>query len=235
MYVSFDDGDHWQSLMLESADDVVSATSRSRATISSSARTAAAFWVLDDYSMLRQLTPRHRERGRASLQAGRRGARAPQRRRGHAVPARGAARAQSARRRDHRLLARRRAPSGDVTLDVLDSSGAVVRHMSSDPIAPVPEAARPPHPNFWVAPPQPLPDGRRRATATNWDLRYDAPPAFTHTFEINANPGQTPASPEGPLVLPGTYTVRLTVNGKSHSEKVAVANDPRSPANSRGA
>jgi hypothetical protein len=65
----------------------------------------------------------------------------------------------------------------------------------------------------------------------NWDLRYDAPPAFTHSFEINANPGLTPASPEGALVPPGTYTVRLTVNGKSHSEKVTVTNDPRSPAN----
>jgi hypothetical protein len=65
----------------------------------------------------------------------------------------------------------------------------------------------------------------------NWDLRYDPPPAFTHSFEINANPGLTPASPEGALVPPGTYTVRLTVNGKSHSEKVTVTNDPRSPVN----
>src|SRR6185312_11692107 len=65
----------------------------------------------------------------------------------------------------------------------------------------------------------------------NWDLRYDAPPAFTHSFEINANPGLTPASPEGLLVPPGTYTVRLTANGKAHSEKVVVTSDPRSPAN----
>jgi hypothetical protein len=105
-----------------------------------------------------------------------------------------------------------------------------VRHYSSDPIAPVPEAARPPHPNFWVKVEEPLPTdvGMHRV---NWNLRYDALPAFTHTFEINANPGETPTSPEGALVPPGTYTVRLTVNGKSHSEKVTVENDPRSPAN----
>ena len=117
-----------------------------------------------------------------------------------------------------------------MTLEVLDSGGDVVRHYSSDPIAPVREAARPPHPNFWVKVEQPLPTdaGMHRV---NWDLRYDAPLAFTHSFEINANPGQTPASPEGAVVPPGTYTVRLTVNGKSHSEKVTVANDPRSPAN----
>jgi hypothetical protein len=117
-----------------------------------------------------------------------------------------------------------------VTLEVLDSAGEVVRHYSSDPIAAVPEAARPPHPNFWVKVERPLPTepGMHRV---NWDLRYDAPPAFTHSFEINANPAETPASPEGAVVPPGTYTVRLTVNGKSHNEKVTVANDPRSPAN----
>jgi hypothetical protein len=65
----------------------------------------------------------------------------------------------------------------------------------------------------------------------NWDLRYNAPPALTHSFEINANPGQTPASPEGALVPPGVYTVSLTVNGKAHAAKVVVTSDPRSPAN----
>ena len=89
---------------------------------------------------------------------------------------------------------------------------------------------RSPHPNFWVAVEQPLPvdAGMHRV---NWDLRYDAPPALTHTFEINANPGQTPASPEGALVPPGVYTAKLTVNGKAHVEKVVVASDPRSPVN----
>jgi hypothetical protein len=112
---------------------------------------------------------------------------------------------------------------------MLDSAGTAVRHYSSDPITPVREAARPPHPNFWVEVEQPLSTdvGTHRVT---WDLRYDAPPAFTHTFEINANPGQTPASPEGALVPPGTYTVRLTVDGKARSEKVVVAIDPRSPS-----
>jgi len=120
-------------------------------------------------------------------------------------------------------------PSGDITIDVKDSAGRAVRHLSSAPIAPVPEAARPPHPNFWVAVPAPLPAaiGTNR---TNWDLRYDAPPVFTHSFAINANPGLTPASPEGGLVAPGTYTITLTVNGKSYTQTAAVMNDPRSPA-----
>ena len=47
---------------------------------------------------------------------------------------------------------------------------------------------------------------------------------------INANPGQTPASPEGPLALPGVYTLILTVDGQRYTQTVTVKNDPRSPA-----
>src|SRR5262249_18828164 len=39
-----------------------------------------------------------------------------------------------------------------------------------------------------------------------------------------------PPSPEGPLALPGTYTLTLTADGKSYSQTVNVKNDPRSPA-----
>jgi hypothetical protein len=101
--------------------------------------------------------------------------------------------------------------------------------MSSAAITPVPEAARPPEPNFWIETPKPLPTnvGDNR---TNWDLRYDSPSSFTHSFEINANPGLTPASPEGPVAIPGTYTLKLTVDGKSYTQTVAIKPDPHSPA-----
>jgi hypothetical protein len=228
MYVSFDDGDSWQSLMLNlpttsfrdiafRGNDLIVGTY------------GRGIFVLDDYAVLRQITnatanedvrlfkPDGAVRVRRNV-----GADTPfPSEVPHALnPPDGAI--------IYYWLGSR--PSGRVTLDVLDSAGAVVRHYSSDPIAPVPEAARPPHPNFWVKVEQPLPAdaGMHRV---NWDLRYDAPPAFTHSFEINANPGETPASPEGAVVPPGTYTVRLGVNGKSHNEKVTVANDPRSPAN----
>jgi hypothetical protein len=117
-------------------------------------------------------------------------------------------------------------PAHPVTLEVLDASGNVVRHLSSVAPPPVPEASHPPEPNFWIAPPYAIPAdaGLNRAV---WDLRYDPPPAFTHTFEINANPGETPPSPEGPLALPGTYTLRLTVDGKTYTQTLTVRNDPR--------
>ncbi len=120
-------------------------------------------------------------------------------------------------------------PAAEVSLDILDRSGDVIRHMSSSPVTVPPEFEHPPEPNFWLAVPQPLPTnvGGNRV---NWNIRYDDPPAFSHSFAISANPGLTPASPEGPLALPGTYTARLTVDGKNYTAPVVVRNDPRSPA-----
>src|SRR2546429_602372 len=120
-------------------------------------------------------------------------------------------------------------PAAEVSLDVLDAGGTVVRHLSSAPIEPVKEAAQPPEPNFWIATQRPL-STDAGTNRTNWDLRAEAPAALTHTFEINANPELTPPSPVGPLVPPGVYTLKLTVDGKSYTQSLTVQNDPRSPA-----
>ena len=227
MYVSFDDGDSWQSLMLN-----LPTTSFRDIAIKGNDLIVGTYgrgiFVLDDYAVLRQMNASvpnedvHLFKPDGAVRLRRNvGADTPfPPEVPHALnPPDGAI--------IYYWLGSR--PSGKVTLEVLDSAGAPVRHYSSDPIVPVREAARPPHPNFWVAVEQPLPTeaGMHRVT---WDLRHDAPPAFTHSFEINANPGQTPASPEGALVPPGVYTVRLTVNGKAHAERVVVTSDPRSPA-----
>jgi hypothetical protein len=60
-----------------------------------------------------------------------------------------------------------------------------------------------------------------------WDLRATAPAATHPSYPIAAVPHQTPLTPEGPLVLPGTYTVRLTVDGHSESAPLVVKMDPR--------
>ena len=165
---------------------------------------AAGIWVLDDISMLRQLTPAVASEPAHLFKPGdavrvRRNVNAntpfPQEV-PHALNPPGGVII------DYTLAS---APTGEITLDVLDASGAVVRHMSSGPAHPVPEAARPTLPNFWEAPPVVLP-AKVGANRVSWDLRYDAPPVFAHTFELSANPGLTPPSPEGPLALPGTYT-----------------------------
>ena len=225
--VSFDDGDHWQTLTLNMPDapcwdltikghDLIVGTY------------GRGIWVLDDYSVLRQLAP-GMETAAARLFAP---ADAVRVRRNvgsntplppeipHALnPPDGAT-------LYYWLGA---APAGAITLEIEDATGQVVRHLSSAPIPPVAEIPRVPFPEYWLARPSGMPTtiGTNRI---NWDLRYDAPRVFAHDFEINANVGLTPASPEGPLALPGTYTARLTVGGVRSDQKLVVRNDPRSPA-----
>ena len=231
MYVSFDDGDSWRSMqgnlpntsyrdaMIHGNDLVVGTYGR-------------GLWVLDDISALRQMTPAT-EREAAHLYAP-----------GDAV-------------RLHRNVNQdtpyppevphadnppegaviyyslTTAPSGPISLDVLDAAGKAVRHLSSTPDPLPPEAAAPPNPDYWTFHPQGLPTSVG-LHQVNWDLRHDAPRAFRHSYEINANPHGTPASPEGPLVAPGTYTLKLTVDGRSYTQPVKVTNDPRSPATALG-
>lgn len=227
MYVSFDDGDHWQSLMQNlpttsyrdiaiKGNDIVVATY------------GRGFWVIDDYSMLRQIAPTIVSQASHLFKPG--DAVRVRRNVGADTPfppeVPHALNPSDGVMLDYWLA---QTPSRAITIDVLDSTGALVRHFSSAPIMPVLEAARPPNPNFWLAPPMPLPS-IAETNRSSWDMRYDSPPAFTHSFEINANPGLTPPSPEGPLAIPGTYSVRLTAEGRSATQTVVVRPDPRSPA-----
>jgi hypothetical protein len=231
MFVSFDDGDHWQPLMqrlpnTSYRDIAIKGTDLIVATY------GRGLWVLDDMSMLRQLTPAVASESLHLFKPGdvvrvRRNVNAntpfpkevP-----HALNPAGVVMI------DYSLA---RAPQGEITLDVLDATGSVVRHLSSTPAKPVAEAARPTLPNFWEAEPLSLP-AKAGANRVSWDLRYDPPLAFAHTYELNANPGLTPPSPEGPLVPPGSYTLRLTANGRSYTQTVTVRPDPRSAATAAG-
>ena len=227
MYVSFDDGDHWQTLQQNLPN-----TSYRDITIAGNdlviATYGRGFWSLDDYSVLRQLEPAVASEAAHLFKPG--DAYRLRRNVGADTPfppeVPHAPNPPDGVIIDYWLA---QEPKSDISIDVIDASGAIVRHLSSAPIAPVAEAARPPHPNFWVATPTPLPKNAG-SNRTNWDLHYDAPKAMSHSFEINANPGLTPASPEGALVTPGTYTLKLTVDGKTYSQTVAVKADPRSRA-----
>jgi hypothetical protein len=85
-------------------------------------------------------------------------------------------------------------------------------------------------PNYWIERPHPLttlPGGNRAV----WDLRYTRPqnigPSGTQAYPISALYGATPPEPRGPLVAPGTYEARLTVNGKTYRQSFPVIMDPR--------
>lgn len=60
-----------------------------------------------------------------------------------------------------------------------------------------------------------------------WGLHYAPPDSTRHEYPISAVPHDTPRYPLGPTALPGSYTARLTVAGKSYTAPFTVKMDPR--------
>jgi len=123
---------------------------------------------------------------------------------------------------DYHLLS---AATGPVTLTVLDRRGTVVRQYSSADVLAPPETTLN-IPNWWIRPPQVLfaDAGMHRFV---WDLHYAPPPSLSHEYPISATYRDTPREPRGPWVLPGSYTVRLTVSGQAYTQPLKVRMDPR--------
>jgi hypothetical protein len=115
-----------------------------------------------------------------------------------------------------------------VTLEILDSSGKLVRKYASTdvPYATPGELAKQLIPLYWLKMPQTLPAsaGTHRWV---WDLRATTPTATRYAYPISAVPHRTPRTPQGPLALPGTYTVRLTAGGKVLTAPLVIKMDPR--------
>jgi len=109
-------------------------------------------------------------------------------------------------------------PSGKVTIEILDGKGALVRRLSSEKKEPeVPDDD--PDAEDEEDPPRPLstePGVRRTA----WDLRYEG------ATKIKGAKLEGDVK-TGPMALPGTYTVKLTVAGESFTTPVEVRPDPR--------
>src|SRR5947207_6326224 len=63
----------------------------------------------------------------------------------------------------------------------------------------------------------------------NWDLRYDDPPGYNPDInnQMNSAPVQVTPAPHGLLALPGTYTLKLIVDGVTYTQTLVVHNDPR--------
>ncbi len=123
--------------------------------------------------------------------------------------------------------------NGPVTLEILDSAGKLVRRYSSadQPEPTREELARQLIPLYWLRMPQTLPAsaGMHRWI---WDLRYAPPTATNYEYPISAVPHDTPRTPQGPLVMPGVYTVRLSVGGRELTAPLRVKMDPRVTASS---
>jgi photosystem II stability/assembly factor-like uncharacterized protein len=116
-------------------------------------------------------------------------------------------------------------PARRVVISVYDASGSLVRRYGSEDAAPAP-IPNLDKPAYWERPFAAPPTGAGMHRFV-WDLR-DAPPrAQSQGLPISAVPHDTPRVPEGPLVVPGRYTVRLDVDGRAFEQPLQVVMDPR--------
>jgi photosystem II stability/assembly factor-like uncharacterized protein len=118
------------------------------------------------------------------------------------------------------------AASSPVTLEIRDSAGKVVRRYSSED---KPQPIDPEHlqiPAYWVRPPQWLSNepGMHRFL---WDMHYTPVPGIAPSYPISAVPHDTAPSPTSPWVMPGQYTVALTVGGHTYTQSLMIKMDPR--------
>ncbi len=223
VFTSFDDGAHWQPLMLNlprvpvrdlaiHGTDLIAATH------------GRSFWVLDDVTPLRTADA---DSARLALRV---------------APPADAVRMRRTEYHDTPLPVEEphgenppdgavidywlgSTPAGPVTLEIVDGAGTVVRRYASDDAAP----EHPPQQfsDDW------LPKFRRLTTHPGhnrfvWDLRWPQPPAPSYDYSISGIPDRgTVTEPEGPLALPGTYTVRVTAGGVTRTQPLRVVMDPR--------
>jgi photosystem II stability/assembly factor-like uncharacterized protein len=230
VYFSIDDGEQWQPLRLNMPatsirdlvihdDDIVVGTH------------GRSFWILDDMTPLRQLAakttagetflfkPKLTYRFRRNKNTD---TPLPPEEPAGKNPPDGAI-------INYRLAAEAKTP---VVLEIVNSSGGVVRAFSSaDSAEPIETDLN--VPTYWVRPPQILASsaGTHRFV---WDLHYPPPKVLGHDYPISAIYGDTPRYPLGPAVLPGEYTVRLTVSGRTYSQPLTVKMDPRAPITPAG-
>ena len=110
-------------------------------------------------------------------------------------------------------------PDGAVTIEILDARGQRVRTLSSTPAEPAGFTDEPDEEREAAEKAALPPDkGVQRGV---WDLRHDAARLITGALLDWGNPSV------GPPAVPGRYTVRLTVAGRSVERPLTVMPDPR--------
>ena len=117
-------------------------------------------------------------------------------------------------------------PAGKVELRILAADGSLVRQFSSED-QPEDLPSEQYFSDLYRRPrgALPLTAGSHRWV---WNLRHPRPLALNYDFTIAAVPGMdTERLPQGPLALPGSYTVELIVDGRKQSAPLSVQLDPR--------
>ena len=111
-----------------------------------------------------------------------------------------------------------------VTIEIVNAAGRVLRTYASDDPTPAPADAGN-APWYWFRPAA-APSAKAGLQRFTWDLHY-ARPTTECSLPISATPFNTKCEPEGPWAMPGTYTVRLTVDGAVQTRALTVRMDPR--------
>ena len=220
VYVSFDDGEHWQSLRLNmpatSIRDLV--IKDNDLVIGTHGR---GFWILDDITPLRQITnqlnnqstimykPANAYRVRWNTWTD---TPLPQEEPAGENPPDGAI-------IDYYLNENAK----NVTLEIVDAKGNSIRKYSNaDTMYKIPDVNIP---QYWIRPQQIL-SAHNGSHRFLWDMHY-APLNVPATYPISATYKNTAPSETSPWVMPGSYTAKLTVDGKSYSQSVIINMDPR--------
>ena len=249
VWVSFDDGDHWQSLRQNMpAISVRDLQLKDDSTCLCADLVAGThgrgFWILDDVTPLRQAAAA-RAAGGAYLFKPATAVRVrfatndptpwpPELPAGENPPPGGIL--------DYYLSS----AASAVTLEVLDGVGKVVRSYSSTNAVPSPDAGVDPEgynkvcqrtpnaehcafPLYWAAPAMVIGTGAGMHRVS-WDLKFDPigeEAASPFDGATGAVPHRTYAATNAPWAPPGAYTVRLTVGGKSVTQPLTLRLDPR--------
>jgi photosystem II stability/assembly factor-like uncharacterized protein len=224
VYVSFDDGSNWESLRLNlpatSVRDLI--VKNNDLVIGTHGR---GFWILDNITPLRQLDqtaggskitlfkPQTALRVRANLNTDT--PLPPDEPAGENPP--------DGAMIDYFLS---KDATGPVTIEIKDGKGQLVRKYSSADKAVEPNPNRLRIPNYWIRLPQSLSTkpGMHRFL---WDMHYAPIPGVEPEFPIAATYRNTAPQATSPWVVPGNYTVTLSVGGKTLTQNMIVAMDPR--------
>jgi hypothetical protein len=111
----------------------------------------------------------------------------------------------------------------EVMLDIINSKGKTIRHFSSnDRPYEIPQVNIP---LYWIRPQQIL-SAEAGSHRFLWDLHY-TPLNLPPSYPIAAIYMNTAPEPTSPWVMPGIYSVKLTVEGKSYTQPLTIKMDPR--------
>ena len=221
VYVSFDAGENWQSLRLNMPatsirdlvikdDDIVIGTH------------GRSFWILDNITLLRQIKaatsvndvvmfkPQKAMRIRWNMNTD---TPLPPEEPAGQNPPDGAA-------IDIALKSDAKTP---VVLEIYDQQNKLIRKISSTDTAYSIPALN--IPLYWIRPQQML-SSKAGGQRFLWDMRYE-PLNEPVSYPMTAVKNNTAPEPTAPWVMPGSYKIKLTVNGQTIEQPLEIVMDPR--------